>query len=253
MKRLFLAAIAALGLLPLSASAQSVEPRIEAVLVDEYDVPADGYTYVVFADRNAAIGTQPLAGALGRGTDVNIPVKTVASSTTITAVTAGTAPFDNMVAGDLLIFDFVKAGSASNTADQREVVIVSVTSDDEVVVSAVINLSDRTAGYKFRMKKRYSSTSADRVYFDTSMFTQMVFQADVETLSATSLDFIVECRARKYGLSFSDSTWTKNFTAAGSAQVVITSRQEQCRVGWAFNTDTGVSDVATHFLGVAGQ
>lgn len=245
---IFAGLVALLGLTPI-ASAQSPKAIVEAVLVDEYDVPAAGYTYVTFADQNITSPAQPLKGALGPGVIKNVRVKTVGSSTTVTAVTAGTGPFDNLAAGDLLIFPQVKIGTDTNTVGEREVVIASVTSDDEVVVSAAIDLSSPATGFTFRFKKRYSDTAADRMFFDVSDFNTLSFQADVEAINATSLDFIVECRLRKFGRAYTEAGWTKNFTAAGQARVDIAVHQDQCRVGWKFNTDTGVQDVAVHFAG----
>lgn len=248
MRRFLTCFVLMAGLFPASTRAQAPETRISATLADEHDAASDGYTYVAFADLNTNSGVQPLRGALGAGTVRNIRVKTIASSTTITAVTALTGPFDGLAAGDLLLFNAVTPLTDLNTSGQREVVIASVTSDDEVVVSAAINLSVPTTGYTFRFKKKLTDTGADEMFFDVSQFSWFNIQADVEAINATSLDFVLECRANRFGLA--NQLYTKNFTAVGSTAISVSVPQEQCRVGWAFNTDTGVQDVAVYFVGV---
>jgi hypothetical protein len=202
---------------------------------------------------NVAADKEPLTGVFGPGTPRSIKVATVGSSTTVTAVTASSAPFAGLAVGDLLIFRAVSPDAAKSTSGTREVVISTFTSSDQVVVSSAIDLSNPTGGYTFSFKKRVSATQVDRMFFDVSKFSSFAFQADVEGINATSLDFIVECRARKFGVSYTEAAWTKNFTATGSARVDITTPWEQCRVGWKINTDTGVQDVATHFVGIVRQ
>lgn len=247
MKKLIAAAMALVLSAPAVFSQGWPASRVQATLVRNFDVPAAGYTYVVFGSRNGDINFNPIPGVLGDGTAINKPIKTVGSSDQFSAVTAN-APFQGMAVGDLLIFPQVVTSPAAVGVIEAERAIIVFTDANNVQVDAQLNLS-RVGGYTFRHKKRYTTTSADQGYFDVSGFDNFTIQAEVNTLNATSLDFILECRNSPYGRGHSESTWTKNFTAVGSFQIHVTSRQDQCRVGWKFNTDTGVQSVATYFHG----
>lgn len=246
--RRFTAALLALLLITPGLGAQGwPAQRVQTTLSLRYDVPAAGYTYVVFGDRNAAVTMVPVNGVFGPGTAVNFKAKTVGSSTTVTSNTAGQKPFQGLAVGDLLIFpQTVQNVPPTLQAGDIEVTITTWTDAENIVVS---NAVDLTGGFTFRFKKALSSTSADQAYFDVGGFDNFTVQFDVDQINATSLDAILECRVSKYARSFSDTTWTKNFTAAGSYQIHVTSRQEQCRVGWKFNTDTGVQRTSVYFTG----
>lgn len=250
MRRFLSYLVAVLGLVvAVPAYPQGAENRVEAVLVDEFDVTTAGYTYFAFGERNQSTSTLPLLGALELGTFVNIPVITVGSSTTVSALTASTAPFANVQVGDLIIFPRVKPGTSLATSGFHEAVVTARASADSITISAAVDLSSPTTGSKFYFKTKYTDTAQSSVFFDVSKFVMFNIQADVETINATSLDFTLECRLRKFDQR-ANTVYTKNFTAVGADAIAVSVPYEQCRVGWKVTGDAGAQDVAVHFTGV---
>src|SRR6185295_4592877 len=124
MKRLYLAIL--LVLLALQCSAQTVGNAQRATLFSDMDFDTVGsYMYCV------TVGTGD--DALAQGKVVNIPVLTVGSSTTVTAATAGTGPFQNMTMGDEITFPLVTitpAGTQTPPGNESVRYVVTKTSAD---------------------------------------------------------------------------------------------------------------------------
>lgn len=236
MKKLLLAlALLASGSI---AQAQTTSgARVEATLVDNYDVTTVAYTYLAFADRNSEVDTAPMTGVLGPGTAVTKLVTTSGSNTTITAVSSN-APFQGLAVGDLLLFTV--------GGEEYERTISTFTSANSVVVNEAIDLS---ANSTFRFKKRRAGQLATSGWFDVSSFNTFNIQYSIATINATSLTFVLECRNSPFEAGNAIHT-SAAMTVAQSNAVAVLTIYDQCRVGWLIDTDGGAQSVSVAFTGV---
>lgn len=142
MRRVVLAC--ALSLLAVFARAQS---STEATLFAVYDADATDPTYGKFTGVNG--------DAFGAPIRVNVPIETSGSSTTVTAVTASSAPFASVGVGDMLLT------RTSPGATQAIRYVTARASADSITVNSAINL-DVDGGVSFDWRDFTSgTTSAD--------------------------------------------------------------------------------------------
>lgn len=167
---------------PVHVSAQG--PAQDGPLLLHYDVDSSTLTYC----RSEGNQGNPLGGPVR----VNVPIKTVGASTTITGFAASTSPFRGLAAGDVLIINVPTATDADATAER---VIVTWTSADSVDVDSAVTLTG-AAGHLFGYYKTRCGTASTDGWINTppsasSFAITMLFeQGDITSLVARW-----ECRA----------------------------------------------------------
>lgn len=238
LKRFLGVALAALLALPVAADISTEAGR--ATLISGFDVPAAGYTYGAFSQNLATwVGVLSTSG-------IPVPkrVTTVGSSTTITAVTVGSAPFLTPNVADMLILVPPQGVNtpAAVAGIRTERIILTNADNDTVTVGTAIDLT--TTGVTFSWKRFLSGTGAEDAWFPIANFKRFTIVYEVIAFSATSLDSTLECRVEPG--SAGTQVGTLNFTAAGSKHLAVETPFTACRVGWKHNTDTGVNSVATY-------
>jgi hypothetical protein len=237
MKRVLLTV--AMMLLAVQALAQTVGNAQRVTLFSDMDFDTVGsYMYCV----TQGTGDDPLA----QGKMVTIPVLTVGSSTTVTAATAGTGPFQNVSVGDEITFPLgtlTPAGTQTPPGGESFRYVTAKASADSVTINAAINLAVPAGrGYPFTWRKRVCGTTATDGWFSTSNWQDfdVTFQADQS--DATSLDASLECE--NFGAaSAPNQIWTKNYLLAaygfpgGRTTVAVHDHFDRCRLGVRLTDD----------------
>lgn len=228
--RLFAAAVL---LWASSVSAQVVTQR--AHFQGANDLDATSYTYCIATGNSGPLGT-PFDG--------RVNVKTTGSSTTITAVTVGSGPFDKVTVGDIL---FLR--SQNTTPDIRYV--TAKTSADTVTVNSAINIENSGAGRPFGWYDVTCGTSASDGWMPVSQFSLVKVLFRIDQMNATSIDAIIEGRDDTLNpqptLLYpdpADAASTNeckkgNFTDVNGCAVVVTGIWDAIRIGFKINTDDG--------------
>lgn len=225
--------------------------QVQATLARNFDVPAAGYTYLVFGDWSASLASiEPIPGALGPGSAVNIKVDTSGSSTTIAALTANTSPFQGMVAGDLLIFPQLPAAGGTYPPGpfRAERAIATFTDADTVTVDVALDITG-TGGVTFRRKRRLSGTAATDAWFSVAGFRNFQIQHTVGDINATSLDVTLECRVSPHASAGTVSTDNITSDFVTVFQIIQARPYDQCRIGWRVTGDAGTNPVSSYFIG----
>lgn len=251
--RATLALLALVAITPVHADNVIVR---HTTLLRKYDVAATSYTYTILGDQNASlapVGGAGVTGWDGPGTAVNKKIKTTGSQTTPVPTVALSVPFQGRAVNDLLLLQAPNPGTTDNSLVEYERAITVFTDANTITVDTALDIS---AGYTFRYKRFFTGTATTDAWFDISGYRDFSVQFDVDTINATSLDSVIECRTSKFARPF--QIQTKNYTAVGSDVATVGSegavapngaRYEQCRVGWRVNTDTGVQSVSVYFTG----
>jgi hypothetical protein len=249
------ALVGLLGLALLSPGLFAGIERTAAVtLLANYNVAATSYTYGFFRGPDT-LNADPL----GAGVKWVSKVKTVAGGgTTITAFTAATEePFIGLVAGDLLMFpnaptQINSGASAVNVqgiTQKQERVITTATDDDNAVVNAAIDLSQDSTGYVFYRKEFHTGAETTDGWFSVAPYSGFKIVEQVTTITATSLDFSLECRHTGLPLYTSETVDAYSFTAAGTHTVYMNLPFDQCRLGIKVTGDGGTQATWAYFVG----
>jgi hypothetical protein len=238
MKR-FLLTVAGL-LLAASSWAQTVGNAVRVPLFDDMDFDTVGsYMYCV----TQGAGDDPNAP----DKSVNIPVATVGSSTTVTAVTAGTGPFQNMSVGDEITFPvatLTPAGTETPQGGQSFRYVVTKTSADIIVLNAAINLAVPSGrGYPFTWRKRVCGTTATSGWFSTSSWQDFTVSFQADQGDASSMDAALQCET--FGAASAPiQVWTANYLLAaygnvstGRTAIFIVNHFDRCRLGVRLTDD----------------
>lgn len=117
---------------------------------------------------------------------VAIPIETVGSSTTVTAVTALSAPFANVDIGDRI---FVRLGSGTDQTEQRTV--ITNADDDTITVDTAV---DWSAGFEFSYLALVCGTSADDGWINVTSLDTIQMTVEYAAGDMTGLDVVYECK-----------------------------------------------------------
>lgn len=218
------------GLL-LLAAAVAVAPEARAqsqrtgTLVYTKDITDTSYSYCVFKGAGGdPLGT-PIPG-IGR-------IETSGSSTTVTAETAGDAPFTNVAVGDLL---YITIGQTVYTRR-----VATRTSATQITVDAAI---DTTGSAWSWWDASCGATSADGWVGMTGAWAAS-WEIDVITLNATSIGYQVQCKVGGgTGVQLAASTIATATTASYALTAGTSGSWDACRLGLKVNTDTGAQSVS---------
>lgn len=239
MKKILFALLALLAVPSLNAQGQA--KRI--VMLANYDLDSASYIYC----NSLGIGIG--AGSRGTGEPMPVPVRVATvttGSTTVSASTAGTAPFRNMVAGDILYFEI------KGFVEER--VIVTATDNDNTVLNRTINLhAENTgvaAGVTFRWRKVACGTTATDGWMEVSALPVVKFEINIDQMVVTgNIDVRVECQSFGAVLSptqiFLDAIATAGIPSGRIVRQLNWTPFDQCRVGLKLTTDDG-NDLTTN-------
>lgn len=169
------------------------------------------------------------------------PAATSGSSTTITAVTAGDAPFAGLAAGSELHVD------RDGTHDV--VYFTPGVDDDTGTVDTAVNWEtgpQGSSGRHFRFRHFLSGTAATDGWIGNRGFKSVKIQMIVHSFNAGSVTFSIEGR-NKFPQSAATVITTQVFTATGSAFVdlqPLDADWDEVRVGVIVAGDTGANSVS---------
>lgn len=228
--------VAALVLSGGPAAAQALR---EAVLFWNYELDATSYTYCIFTGT----GGDPF----GRDNAGRAAIKTTGSSTTVTAVTAGSGPFRDMAVGDYIavtVDQVVTYRYIATRTDQDNITVTGPRPTD----AAAVDWENAGAGRNFTWRRRTCGTGATAGWINVADFTWVGVQYDIAQMNATSIDVQIQGRDTTRG-SNPVTIWppnpigtgvceTGNYTAARICEVVINPNTHSAiRVGFKINTD----------------
>ena len=176
MKKLIVVSLLALLALPAVAQAQRA-----GNFTYKYDVASSSATYCAVLGRNGSSWLDPIVSS--------VPIETSGSSTTVSAVTAGTNPFTNLVAGDVILV------SRDNGARDVRVVTAKASADEVTVETAV----DWSAEFPFSWLNNSCGTGAEDGWISVDSFTtvQMTVQYDGGDLDTLDVQWF--CRESALG------------------------------------------------------
>lgn len=239
-----LALLSAFLALPAISHAQS-GGLVSGLLFGRYDLDATSYTFCRLQGQGG--GTSPLPQAF----QLPAAVETVGSSTTFTASTAATAPFRDVVAGDVLVIPIGAGVTATPVTVLRS--IVSKTSSDEVVVDEAYDLG--TTGVVLSALSQKCGTGEQDGWQNVSALRNVQATVQIDQMSgAGGIDVQWWCRsaqpdakAVQYYPDNSAGAATRNYTAAGTeARTIVAFVDEascaQIRVGMLWHTNDDGAD-----------
>ena len=179
-------------------------------------------------------------GRLGGPTGLPVPsyrgCVTVGSATTVSAVAAGEAPFFHVNAGDIITFPVPPDTLLQRTVDSK-------TSNDEIEVSAAVDLSDGCSGWFFLPFQ--IGTTDQHGWHSVSDLKDLTLLVAIATLNSTGgLDISIETIA-DLGATLPVTLLTKNYAAAGTDSIVITEAMRWLRVGVKAHTAVVAGDDIT--------
>lgn len=222
----------------------------------KWDLTGTSFTYPRYctspatAATSAGVETCPGPGVSpvdGNGTTKAATTAGVAT-TTVTAKNSN-SPFLNMAVGDLIIFNNPRIIlSTGAVAGPQMRVITTFTNANTIVVDSNITIDD--PGVTFRWWRFIQGTTAEDGYIAFPSHGNLTIHALVDTLNATSLDYIVQCRMciNDRCLTPVNITASTNIIVATPIEVSITNKLEnQCRIGMKLNTDAGVQSISIAF------
>lgn len=229
MKRLLIGLL--LLFLPALASAQDMR---KAAFVTDYDLDSASYIYCVTTGRDADPYGPPRQGQTA--------IETSGSSTTVTAVTAGTNPFALLAVGDVILVQ-----TAPGTTATRY--ITAKASADSITVNTAVNL-DIDGGYSFTWFQVTCGTAATSGWIDVAPYSIVTVTWQIDQMNAASIDVLAEGEVLGRGSGpvqfFPPSPTgtgvceTGNFTAVRTCHIQISdSGFDRVRIGFRVNTDDG--------------
>ena len=240
--------VACLALLLISLGAKADEQRA-GNFTYKYDVASATMTYCTLRGRAQSPWLEPIQS--------NVPIETSGSSTTVTAVTAGTNPFSAIAVGDVLIVYH------DNTTDVR--LVVAKTDADEVTVDVAV---DWSAGYPFSWLQTTCGTTSTDGWLNVEGFEVVQMTVQYEAGDLDTLDVAWFCKEKGLGAnairvypgpssdcgdgSLSGTVCTFASTGQGLTVRVPHNAFSQCRVGLKYgSSDGGTREQVTTTLSVA--
>jgi len=155
------------------------------------------------------------------------------SSATIDEITAGTDPFAELTAGDVIQIQ------VGRTIVKRTV--VTVTSAASIDVDTAVDLSGDAAGYSWVWWKEVCGTAVTDGWIPVSLATTVAFELNWVTKNATGLDYSFECRV---GGDAAIVIEQASLSAAGATTAVLTSGVwDECRIGMKIDTATSAQSI----------
>lgn len=257
MKRFLLAALAAFSACT-PAYAQDADIRRGVALAADFNLNnAGSFVYPSYTGRlDQLLG--PARGEEVRGKRL----KTVGSSTTVSAFTAGTAPFALLAVGDILVFStsgVTPAGTVDATIGLQTFRQITAKADsDNVTVDAAIDLSTGT-GFGFAWYKAASGTAATDGWVPVTGYDEVHFCWQITQSDGASIDVKVEgedVTARSSPVPMFAKNYTATYGCAAATPTcdcftIIPNGYDRIRLGFRINTDA--SDAGANIEKISAQ
>lgn len=220
---------ALLAAVPPVAAQQPISDRL-AYLAMRYDVTATSYTYPRLTGAGSVFDS-PIIGPA--------EIETSGSSTTVTEVTASSAPFASVAVGDIL---YVQPAANAPVTIRR---VATRASSASITVDAAVNWS---GGFPFGYRKFATGTGASDgwIYVSRTTAATKAVQISVETINATSIDYSIEGRIAPDLPAAVLLTGT--FSAVGGDVFPIPEAVQQIRVGLKVTGDAGAQSVSVAYV-----
>lgn len=217
-------------------------------LASAYDLTGTSYTYCVTLGSDGTVW--------GSQRQINVPVTTSGSSTTVAAVTASSGPFSFVGVGDVLYFN-VSGATPGGTVTPPGMTTRTVTakaSADSITVDAAIDLSvattvGGTAGVPFSFRKLSCGTAATSGWIPTLGIKSWTISYEITTMNAASYDVEIECRPDQRIFTYGILLGPYNYVAAGTAKLYTS--EVPCayiRLGQKLTTDSGVQSIQANLM-----
>lgn len=246
MKNLYRLAFVALAALLAPAALAQQQGRVEETLVALYDLDSASYTYCSSAGVGGAV--------LSDGIPVAIPVTTSGSSTTVSAITATTAPFAQVAIGDIIYFLQTQVQATPEPLVKGRVVervVTAKASSDSITISSAIQLPATPTGTTFYRRPVTCGTAATNGWvplfgYREASFTFMLNQG---TFTTGGVDARWECRNSGVDAQPVAIYTPATFTTPGITSrytVVANGTFDECRIGFKLSgTDDGPDTAGT--------
>lgn len=233
---LIVAFLIGMGVAP--AHAQLLTPQ-EVVITAHRDYNSASFEYCSMNGQAIGVGvgnSSTTKNKIGR-----VRISATANSTTVNGVGA----FNNIAVGDELIV------SVAGVMEYRTV--ATRASADQITIDTVFlptTLAVTNAEFEYRTSTCGATDSSGAIGVDG--FSKMNFQVQVDAISATSLDYELECRMRGPASGWTIVVGPTNKTSTGRFMIPTTADEAarlntgwgECRVGLKMNTDTaGAEDI----------
>lgn len=235
--------LAAFVLMALLATTAGAQDRTAHFAIG-YDVASSTMTYCALTGQRGDAWQDPVP--------VNIPIDTTGSSTTVDAVTPASAPFANLVVGDVI---YVRRDNAVTDM----VWITAKASDDQVTVNTAV---DWSSGYTFSWMNLTCGTSVNDGWVTVSDRDTVSMTVQYEAGDLTGLDVVWECKdnsrvsapVQVYPGPASDcgfgtlNTNVCTYATLGDRQTVVITYNtfSFCRLGLAWRTADGGTREEVH-------
>lgn len=167
--------ILAMAALPVSTVAQPGVSRTRTILFAEYDLDS----------------TTAISCSYGPPRTILIPITTSGSSTTVAAVTSGSAPYNLVSVGDLIMVNITSPGAAgSATVNTR--IVTARASADSITVDTAITIP--ATGLTFQYQKRTCGADSGWVSVENVKLFTIATQLDQISVGANSIRFQIQGR-----------------------------------------------------------
>lgn len=178
-------------------------------------------------------------------------ITTSGSSTTTTALAAGTQPFVGISVGSLIA---VQTGPA--LADVLYRYVTAKASNDSITVNSAWDLG--AAGRAFYYYGYSQGTTVNDGWINIGALNLATIHFRIDTFNATSDDVKIECRHSTFNsqpnivfpppAGAGASCLTGNFTAVGGCIVTVEDAVDACRVCFKANTPGGAQSVSADVI-----
>lgn len=217
-----------LALLVLAAAPAFAQQQETGIYNVKYDVDSTSLTYCTVTGQQGSPFGSPNVGPSR--------IQTSGSSTTVTEVTASSAPFTLLSVGDII---FVKRPGTTEAYTTDTAIITAKASGSSITIDSAV---DWSAGYAFTWLKTNCGTGATNGWIDVNGYSEKTFVVQWDQGDLDSLDWLIECKSSAPGAQpvqvYPDNgggAAYRNFAVAGheARTAYITSYPwAACRVGF---------------------
>lgn len=211
-------------------------------------MPTQELRIPLFQKYDVTATTDAVFGRFGPDQVGHKPALTSGSSTTVTKVAAGDAPFDALQVGGEL--------SVNRDGTWDVVYVTTFTDNENIVVNAAVNWQSgpqSSTGRHFHYRRFLSGQTDSDGWVDVRQFDTAYIAYNVPTFNATSLTLSVEGRVK--GPQMTPITIltisVTGITAALNGEGIITIPEgvDEIRFGALVVTDTGVNTLNAYLIG----
>jgi hypothetical protein len=159
-------------------------------------------------------------------------VVTSGSSTTVTALSSTTMPFQQIFAGTAA--NYILRFNLNGVLTYRQV--TAAASAISITVDSAVDLGTTGLTFDWALVNQCGTAATDG-WFSVSGVAKVEFIFQIDTLGSTSIDRIVQCKGEGPRASPITAVAAANYTATGGEKMTVSTQWAQCRLGVKVNTD----------------